>query len=217
MFLDVNGNRMHYEKNGSGQAIILLHGNGENLTIFRESIALLKNHFTVYAIDMADHGESYRPKKLHYESHVADIYAFIHELNIERPVLYGFSDGGIVGVMLAYKCPDLLSKLIISGVNIDPLGLKVYSRLGMKIKYAFTKSEKTRMMLTEPNISAEDLSKIVIPTFITAGQFDVIRPAHTRFIADHIRGSQLQIFKHQTHGSYVVHSDKIAKYILQIL
>lgn len=216
MFLNANGNRLHYEKIGNGQALILVHGNGEDLTIFRESVMLLQHSFTVYSIDLAGHGKSYRPEKLHYGSYVLDIYAFIHELNIEKPVFYGFSDGGIVGILLASKYPNILSKLIVSGANMDPLGLNWLVRSGMKLKYIFTKSDKTRLMLTEPSISAEDLSRISIPTFITAGQFDVIRPAHTRVIAENIKGSQLDIFKHQTHGSYVVHSDKIAKYILKV-
>lgn len=217
MFLNVDGNRIHYEKNGSGQAMILVHGNGEDLTIFKESIARLRRSFTVYAIDLAGHGESYQPKQLHYESYAADIYAFIRELKIEKPVFYGFSDGGIVGIILAYKYQNLLSKLIISGANTNPHGLKWVVRFGMKMKYMFTRSEKTKLMLTEPDISAEDLARISIPTFITAGAFDVIRTAHTRFISENIKESQLKIFDHESHGSYVVHSDKIAKHILAVL
>lgn len=216
MFLNVNGNRIHYEKNGNGRAIILVHGNGQDLTIFRESITLLKHSFTVYALDMAGHGKSYQPEKLHYESRAADVYAFIRQLNIEKPVFYGFSDGGIIGLILAFRHPDLLSKLIISGANINPYGLKRSARLGMKIRHRFTKSEKIRTMLTGPNISVEDLSHITVPTFISAGQFDLIRSAHTKFIAQNIKGSHLRIFKYQFHGSYVVHSNKIAKYILEI-
>lgn len=217
MFLDLNGNRMHYEKSGNGQAMILVHGNGEDLTIFKESVTLLQHSFTVYAVDMAGHGESYQPEKLHYESYAADIYMFIHKLNIEKPVFYGFSDGGIVGIMLACQHPDLLSKLIISGANLNPGGLTGIARLWMKAKYRLTKSERIKLMLTEPNISPEDLSQITVPTFITTGQFDLIRPAHTRLISRNIKGSQLHIFKHHIHGSYVVHSKEIAKYMLKVL
>ncbi len=217
MFFHVNGNKLHYEKSGSGQAMILLHGNGEDLTIFKESVALLQHFFTVYTIDMAGHGKSYQPDELHYESHAADVFAFIHGMHIEKPIFYGFSDGGIVGIILAYKYPQLLSKLIISGANVNTQGLNWLVRLGMRIKYMFTKSEKTKLMLTEPNVSADDLSKITVPTFVTVGQYDVIRPAHTRFICENIKGSQLRIFRHHLHGTYVVHSNKIAKYIMEVL
>lgn len=208
---------MHYEKSGNGQAIILVHGNGQDLTIFQESVTLLQRSFTVYAIDLPGHGESYQPENLHYASFAQDLYAFIRGLKIEKPIYYGFSDGGIVGILLAFQHPDLLSKLVISGANLDPHGLTGIARLGMKVKYKFTKCKKTKLMLTEPNISSEDLHKITVPTFITVGQFDVIRSAHTKFIAQNIKDSQLHIFKHHLHGSYVVHSDEIAKYMLSIL
>ncbi len=214
MFLTIGGNRIHYEKTGNGQAIILLHGNGEDLRIFKESVDVLKHSFTVYTLDMAGHGKSYKPKELHYDSHATDVYNFIQTLKIEKPVLYGFSDGGIVGLILAYRYPQLLSKLIVSGVNLDPSGLHCITRLHTKINYFITKSKKAWMMLKEPNITIKELAKIKVPTFLTVGQFDCIRFAHTRFIASNIIGSRLKVFKHALHGSYVVHSKQIAKFIL---
>lgn len=216
MFLTIKGNQIHYKKSGSGRAIILLHGNGEDWKIFKESIDLLQNSFTVYAIDLPGHGKSYRPKELHYESHASDVYDFIQALQIEKPVLYGFSDGGIVGLILAYRYPNLLSKLIVSGVNINPNGLNCVTRFRTGVSYLITKSKKAWLMLKEPNITKTQLAKIIVPTFLTVGQYDCIRLAHTKFIAENIIGSRLKIFKHCLHGSYVVHSKRIAKYILAI-
>lgn len=49
-----------------------------------------------------------------------DVIEFIKKLNIKAPILYGFSDGGIIGLLIAIKEPQLLSNLIISGANITP-------------------------------------------------------------------------------------------------
>ena len=49
-----------------------------------------------------------------------DIIEFIKKLIIDKPILYGFSDGGIIGLLVAIKEPTLLSKLIVSGANITP-------------------------------------------------------------------------------------------------
>ena len=49
-----------------------------------------------------------------------DIIEFIKKINIEKPILYGFSDGGIIVLLIAIKEPNLLSKIIISGANITP-------------------------------------------------------------------------------------------------
>ena len=217
MYVNINGNSIHYKKSGNGKVLIMIHGNGESLEIFNKSVEILKDRFTVYALDTAGHGKSYKVKQPHYENYAEDVYSFINELNIEKPILYGFSDGGIIGLIVAYKHPDLLSKLIISGVNINPGGLKRIVRLGIRIKYMLTHSPETEMMLKEPNILPDNLFKITVPTFITAGQFDVIYYKHIKFIADHIRESKLKVFKNHMHGSYIVNSDIIAKYILDVI
>lgn len=215
MLIEANGKTLHYEVAGSGTPLILLHGNGEDLHIFKESTALLKEFFTVYALDFAGHGESQAVEELHYATHAADVYAFIKALHLEKPMLYGFSDGGIVGLMLAYQHPNLLSKLAVSGANLEPNGLKRMPLLGMKLRYAFTRSKRTKMMLQEPHITWSDLEKITVPTLVLAGEFDLIREEHTRSIAAHILGSKLQILKGELHGSYVVHSEKIARLLLE--
>lgn len=214
MFIKANGKKLHYEVTGKGEPLILLHGNGENLHIFEEATAILKDFFTVYALDFAGHGESEAVKELHYAEHAADVYAFIRALSLEKPMLYGFSDGGIVGLMLAYQHPEVLGRLAVSGANLEPKGLKRMPRLGMQLRYAFLHDARTKMMLQEPSIQAADLEAITVPTLVLAGEFDLIKDDHTRFIASHIPDSTLQILKGETHGSYVVHSEKIARLLL---
>ena len=124
MKVKVNDIVLNYDVVGSGYPIILLHGNGENYTIFNKLIDKLKEDYTVYAVDSRCHGESDDTEEVSYNLMAEDIIAFIKELNIENPMLYGFSDGGIVGLLVAIKEPELLSKLIVSGVNINPKGLK---------------------------------------------------------------------------------------------
>jgi pimeloyl-ACP methyl ester carboxylesterase len=119
MYIKINNINLWYEMKGSGQPFILLHGNGESHKIFDILIEELSKKYTVYAIDSRDHGKSTRTNKLNYEILTDDIFSFIAELKLEKPILYGFSDGGIVGLLLASKFPDLLSRLIISGANTN--------------------------------------------------------------------------------------------------
>jgi pimeloyl-ACP methyl ester carboxylesterase len=115
---------LYYEKTGQGKPIILLHGNGENHKIFDELVLQLSREYTVYAIDSRGHGKSSKTKSLDYYRMAEDIAGFIKLLNIEKPILYGFSDGGILGLIIGFRYPQLLSKLIISGANIRPEGIK---------------------------------------------------------------------------------------------
>ncbi|GKX30268.1 alpha/beta hydrolase [Vallitalea longa] len=216
MFIKINGITIFYKKSGHGKPLIMLHGNGETHEIFNRSISLLNKYFTVYAIDFRDHGNSSKVSELHYDDHAADIYEFINKFNIKKPVYYGFSDGGIVGLILASQYTDLFSRLIVSGPNINPKGLRAYAKNFMKLKYALTKSQKVEMMLKEPDIPLFNLSKIDIPTNITGGSIDVISRKHLKLIQSSIRNSVLKIFKYHTHSSYIVNSEIIGKYIIEV-
>lgn len=213
MNIKVNDIELYYEKYGRGKPIILIHGNQETHEIFDKLIEKLKINYEIYAIDSRCHGKSENPKEISYDLMSDDIIQFIKKLNIEKPILYGFSDGGIVGVLVAIKEPDLLSNLIISGANITPDVFTVFDLVLTKLIYFFTKSKYIKMMLDEPNISIEDLQKITIPVHVLAGEKDVIKLEHTKLIADNIQNSTLEIIKNENHGSYIIHSEKLYEII----
>ena len=209
----VNNVKLYYEECGSGKPIILLHGNQESHEIFDKLIDKLKDNYKVYAIDSRCHGKSENPIDISYDLMCDDIIDFIKKLHIDRPILYGFSDGGIIGILVAIKEPDLLSKLIVSGANITPDVFTPFDLLLTKLFYFFTRSKYIKMMLDEPNIPLKDLQKIAIPVHVLAGEKDVIKLDHTKLIADNIKNSTMEIIPKEKHGSYIIHSEKIYKII----
>ena len=206
---------LYYEKTGTGVPLIMLHGNGEDHTIFNKATAVLKKHFTVYAIDTRGHGKSSPVDELHYEDMANDVYEFICKLNLEKPIVYGFSDGGIVALILAIKHPEAISRIVASGVNTQPNGLNTINLLIYKITYFFTIAKRIKLMLTEPNITDTQLNNIKIPVSVTGGSKDMIKQSHLKHIADGIPNSTLTIFNGELHGSYVVNSTKIADFIIE--
>ena len=209
MLVKVNNININYEVCGQGSPIILLHGNQETHEIFDKLIEKMQVNYTVYALDSRCHGKSDNPDKISYNLMAGDTIAFIKKLKISKPILYGFSDGGIVGLLIAIKEPDRLSNLIISGANITPDATTNLDTILTKLFYFFTKNKLIKMMLDEPNIPLEDLQRITIPVHVLAGEKDVIRLNHTKLIADNIKNSTLEIVKGENHGSYIIHSDKI--------
>lgn len=214
MMCHVNNINLYYEVSGTGAPLIMLHGNGETHKVFDEAIPLLAEHFTVYAIDSRGHGQSDVALEYHYSDFAEDIKFFIDDLKLERPILYGFSDGGIVGLLIAAKYPQLLSQLIISGANTAPHGIRPGWRRLFQCVNVIAKDPKMTMMLTEPNITAEMLRRIVIPTTVLAGSHDMIKRSHTEHIADSIPNSKLSILRGEGHGTYILHSPKIVNLIL---
>ena len=209
MIINVNNININYEVYGEGRPIILLHGNSESHKVFDKLIDCLKRDYKVYAIDSRCHGKSENAKSISYELMAQDVISFIKKLDIEKPVLYGFSDGGIVGLLIAIAELDILSKLIISGANIHPSGLGNMNLFLYKIGYLFSRNKLVKMMISEPDITTQQLNSIKIPTYVLAGERDIIKPAHTKLIADNIPNSTLEIIPNENHGSYIVHSDKI--------
>lgn len=210
-FVDVNGVNIHYETCGSGQPFILLHGNGGDVSVFDGLVDKLSAGYKVYAIDTRGHGKSGAVSEYHYSDMVEDVYAFINTLGLDKPLLYGYSDGGIVGLMFASRYPDALDKLMVSGANTVPSALKGYFTLGAKIGRAFTKGAKKslyNLMIEEPNITDADLEKISVPTLVLAGTRDIVKEENTRHIAEKISGSTLNIVK-GSHGSYINDSANI--------
>lgn len=209
MNIKVNNVNIYYEVYGKGSPIILLHGNSESHKIFTKLINSLKGNYKVYAIDSRCHGKSENTKEISYDLMSDDVIEFIKELKINKPILYGFSDGGITGLKIAIKEPDILSKLIISGANLNPQGLnKSFINL-TKIGYFLTRNKKFKMILDEPNITIEELRKINIPTIILAGEKDIVKINHTKLINENIKNSKLEIIPKENHGSYITNSNKI--------
>lgn len=207
----VNGIELYYEQNGTGTPLILVHGNGEDHTIFNEIIPMLMVHFTVFALDSRGHGNSTKVDAFDYQSMANDIVSFIDALGLSqsRPVFYGFSDGGILGLLIASQHPDLFSKLIVSGANVFPKGMRARWLLLFKLLYRLHKDPKIKMMLEQPDISAQQLASISIPTLVLAGTHDMVSRTHTQYIASQIPGSTLKFLSGEGHGSYVVHSTKL--------
>ena len=215
MFIDVNGVKLYYEVKGVGRPLIMIHGNSEDHTIFDVASEILKEYFTVYLLDSRDHGQSEKMSgELHYSDFADDVVAFLSALDLNDVLYYGFSDGGIIGLLVAIKT-DRVSRMIISGTNLTPAGVVPWMKLMIKAMYLFTKDHKMKMMLTEPNIDPTCLKGIHIPTTVIVGEKDAVTYTETKEIADNIPNAKLIIVPKAGHGSYIVHKPDIAEMILK--
>ncbi|MBQ1491573.1 MAG: alpha/beta fold hydrolase [Blautia sp.] len=213
--LSVRGKSLLYEKAGSGPPVVLLHGNGgshKDLSLLNRS--LTEAGYQVYAFDSPGQGENAPLPAYHYEDMAEDIYAAIEALGLDRPALYGWSDGGILGLLIEIRHPGTLSLLSVSGVNVRPDGLKTEYLLAFSAMEKLGSSSLTEMIVKEPDITKEELPSLSLPVLLTAGSDDMIREDHTREIAEAIPGSTLIILPGETHGSYIVGNDTMANLLL---
>ena len=215
MFIETDGIRLYYEKSGRGRPLILLHGNGEDHTIFTPAVRRLQNHFTVYAMDTRSHGKSQMSSDIHYRTFMEDLRKFILCLQLKAPMIAGFSDGAITALMLGYTYPEIPASIVAAGANTSPDML--VEAMQEEIQDAFNASGDPllRLMLNEPDIRREDLERIAVPVLVTAGEHDAVKREDTLFIARSVPHSKLIILAGEDHASYIAGSEKIADIILR--
>ncbi len=213
MIAHVNGVELYFEKTGSGRPLLMLHGNGEDHTIFREAVAKLSQRYTCYVLDSRGHGRSTRVAPLHYRDMAADVLDFLEAYELQNVLLYGFSDGGIMALMAAARS-QRVGTLVVSGANLTPKGVKADVGLMIRAMALVKKDPKWELMAREPDMDEAELRRIAAKTLVLAGSKDLIREKETRRIAAAIPDAQLQILEGEDHGSYIIHSETIADLIL---
>lgn len=104
---------LYYQEKGDKEPFILLHGNGEDDSYFKNQIDYFSNGYRVIALDTRGHGKSPRgaaPFTIEQFSH--DLYEFMAGIEISNAVILGFSDGANIAMKFAIKYPDKVKVLI---------------------------------------------------------------------------------------------------------
>ncbi len=216
-----DGAQIYYATFGSGLPVILLHGGFANGQYWGDQVpALLKSGYQAILIDSRGHGRSSRDERAYtYELMQSDVIAVMDHLHIRQASVVGWSDGAIIGLVMALRAPDRLSRLFAFAANMDPSGVRsdtldhpVFARFEAQAKgdYAvlsptpngFSDFSKAinRMWDTEPKYAAADLHRIKTPTAIVDGDHDeAIKREHTEYLAREIPGATLIILPDVSH------------------
>jgi len=192
--------------NMSGYPLIFLHGNTESLEIYDSYENDLQDYKLIF-VDSRCHGKS-SFGELSYELMADDILLLIEELKINRFSLIGFSDGGIIGLILGMKLKTI-DKMFLIGPNINPSGQTDECINWLKEH----ESIYSNLCLTEPNIKPVDLLRINSRTIIIGGEFDLIKKEHLELINNSIKNSYLYIINGADHFIPMNNKDELIKII----
>lgn len=113
-YVQANGVNFHYLEAGAGEPLLLLHGGTMSAHgNWADHLPLFAQHFRVIAPDMRGHGRTLNPTgQYSYPLLADDMMAFIQALGLSRPFLCGFSDGGIIGSLIAIRSAGMLRALV---------------------------------------------------------------------------------------------------------
>jgi pimeloyl-ACP methyl ester carboxylesterase len=219
-YLDLRGHKtFSYEWENNGEAVLLLHG-GLSQTSHWDYVLTpdLEPDFHLFAYDRTGHGYTGDQEgSFHFDFQIREAIAYLEDVVKEPAHLIGWSDGGIIAMLIAIARPELVKSLVLIGANYHHSGTSIELPFSEpsdedKAEYAATSpdaphtlTEKIKKMLriweTEPDIPLSDLAKIQCPTLVVAGDDDVISHEHTIDMYRAIELGQLAIIPGTSHGA----------------
>lgn len=216
-FLKVGKVNIYYESYGKGEPLVILHGNGNSIKDMRHQISFFSKEYHVIAIDSRGRGKSeLGPDSLTYNILAEDVAGLIKGLGLDSAYVIGYSDGGIIALILGINFPESVKKMAVYGVNVTPDRNALYPSFieptkrkriqaeEMLAKRDTTKNWKViqqryRMVEFQPWLSSEDLGRIKVPVLVLSADRDIIKLDHTLFIYKSIPKANLCIFPDATH------------------
>ncbi len=218
-FVDLRGHQIYnYEWDREAEALVLLHG-GLSKTSSWDYLMVppLEDEFHIFAYDRTGHGfTGDRAGSLHFEFQAQEAIAYLEDVVKEPAHLIGYSDGGIIALMVAIARPDLVKSIVAIGANYHysaPLSDFAEAFISEEDQAEYnlispdaphTLLEKTLRMhqiwKTEPDIAISDLASIQCPVLVMAGDDDVIKHEHTIALYEALPLGQLAILPGTSHG-----------------
>lgn len=113
-FVEVDGVRLHVRDEGSGPAILMIHGLGGQMAHFNYgAVRALSQRYRVVALDRPGSGYSTRPDGVPADlaTQARAIAALIDKLGLDRPTVVGHSLGGATALTLALEHPHQVGAL----------------------------------------------------------------------------------------------------------
>ena len=212
----IHGHRIYYAASGAGPTVLLLHGGGDSGEhSFERQLDVFSAHHHIVAPDQVGQGRTPDvPGPLSYSAMMEDTAALLAKLKLKHVDVVGFSDGGILALMLSIRHPELVRRVVVSGVNIAPEGLNpddLEDLRANQIPKPKTIDEKlARLWLTSPTdaeLNLKLLAKITQPTLVISGDRDAITLEHTLTIFHALSNAELCVLPGTDHATFSRRSD----------
>ncbi|MBC52339.1 MAG: alpha/beta hydrolase [Gammaproteobacteria bacterium] len=100
----------------SGEPLLILHGLFGSLSNWAWHSRKLSGHFTVYGLDLRNHGGSPHDDAMSYPLMAQDVADFMDDQGIESAHVLGHSMGGKVAMQLAMDHPERIKRLVIADI-----------------------------------------------------------------------------------------------------
>jgi pimeloyl-ACP methyl ester carboxylesterase len=195
----VNGIELHYQEQGAGKPLVLLHGFGGCGQNWEPFLRQLSAKHRLIIVDMRGHGSSTNPEKTftHRQS-ARDVFALLDQLDIDRFSAMGVSSGGMTLLHMATSQPKRVESMVLIGAsyqfpeqarsilreatteNIPAEVQEMYRQCATRgdeqVRELAAQFNAFHKSQDDMNFTAADLSKILARTLIVHGDRDPFFP-----------------------------------------
>jgi pimeloyl-ACP methyl ester carboxylesterase len=233
---------MWYDEAGSGSPLVLLHGGLCTNETWAAQMPAFAERFRVIAPERRAHGHTADvPGPLTYSAMAGDTSEFLDDLGGGPFHFVGWSDGGIVALLVAIDRPDLVGKLVLIGANYDvsgtmPEAVEMLSSMDpggedmAMFRAAYTAhspdgpdhwpvvcAKFAEMIQREPTIPIDEIARIDAPTLVVAGDDDIVTLEHTIEMYRALPNGQLAIVPGASHTVMMEKPELLNQLVLDFL
>lgn len=243
-YVVVNGMGIYVEQAGEGRPLVLLHGGLSTIkTSFEKQISTFSENHHVIAIEQIGHGHTPDVgRTFTYAQMAEDTVGVLHSLNVKNADIVGWSDGGILALIIAGSHSKLIHRVVISGANTELVGLtpaevkKIQESSAEELAQDTPPSEHYMkvspdgpehwpvvvkkvwdMWITPVVIKKEDLAKISVPVLVVCGDRDIIPLEHTIEIFKSLPKAELLVLPGTGHNTFNEAAETLNPIILAFL
>ena len=109
--------KLNYTDQGSGAAVVLMHGMFGSLSNLGSLAKVLAQRYRVLSVDLRNHGDSPHEDEMDLALMASDVVELLDALNLPRAILLGHSLGGKIAMQVALNHPQRVSQLIVADIS----------------------------------------------------------------------------------------------------
>jgi pimeloyl-ACP methyl ester carboxylesterase len=214
-----------YEELGSGPTVVLLHGGLSGGESWEPALPALTGTYRVLVPDRRGHGRTADVNGPYtYEAMAEETIAFLEQVAGEPANLVGYSDGGMVALLVVRDRPDLVRRVVTIGAgfhytgqhpeileqmqSMDPDAEEMAS---MREAYGerspdgvdhwpVVVEKVVRMGATGPTMTVDELRRIDRPVLVISADDDLVTLSHTVELAESLPQGQLAVVPGTSHA-----------------
>lgn len=245
-YITINDAEIYYQEYGDSSRIpiVLIHGSTiDSHTDWDAVIPKLAKQYKVFAPDCRGHGRSNNPNLSYSFRELADdVAAFVHVMGYEKAHIIGHSNGGNVALVTAMEHLEVTQTCIPQAANafvtrylierepkiFDPDRvareapawrdemIQLHGEVNGQDYWRELLWLTMKEIISEPNYSPTDLSRVDIPMLVIMGADDPVNAPdeHAQYIAQNVPDAELWIPEETGHN---VHQDRESEWVEKVL